>query len=281
MFGPAIGGGLLIVVGPAAGLVINALIYIPMVVWSLREPYTGHSHEDPAVVAARKLSLGFGTTFQTIKVASVSRTIASMLILAGLTSFLVGNAHQAQMPEFAKDYLSTDGGFLYSALLTAGAVGAIAGGLILELLPSMSPTPRKATLFAIAWSASLLAFAIAPNYELALVTLFVSGALLIAFNSMAQSIVQLEAPIEQRGRIIGLYNMAVNGLRVGSGITVGVVGAQIGIHWSLGLSTVVLILTCLPVLLYIRREARESLPLAAARVAKTTEDPVPRRAADG
>jgi MFS family permease len=279
MFGPAIGGGLLIVVGPAAGLVVNAAIYIPMVLWSLREPYTGHSHEDPAVIAARKLSLGFGTTFETIKVASLSRTIASMLILAGLTSFLVGNAHQAQMPEFAKDYLSTDGGFLYSALLTAGAIGAIAGGLILELLPSMSPTPRKATFFAIAWSASLLVFAFAPNYWLALVTLFVSGGLLIAFNSMAQSLVQLEAPIDQRGRIIGLYNMAVNGLRIGSGITVGFLGAVIGIHWSLGLSTIALILACLPVLLYLRRGVREPQTLVGVvAVSSTPEEAVSSRA---
>jgi MFS family permease len=257
MLGPAIGGGLLIVTGPAAGLAINAAIYIPMVVWSLREPYTGHSHEDPLVVAARKLSFGLGTTFQTIREASANRTIASMLILAGLTSFLVGNAHQAQMPEFAKEFLSTDGGVLYSALLIAGAIGAIAGGLILEMLPSMSPTPRKATIFAIAWSASLLVFAVAPNYWVALFTLFISGALLIAFNSMAQSLVQLEAPVDQRGRIIGLYNMALNGLRIGSGVTVGFLGAVIGIHWSLGLSTAALMMACVPILMYVRRHARE------------------------
>ena len=165
MFGPAIGGGLLITVGPAAGIALNAAIYIPMVWWSLRMPYTGHSHEDPEVVRSRPLNLGFGTMFETIREASKSRTIASMLILAGLTSFLVGNAHQAQMPEFAKEFLSDDSGVLYSALLTAGAVGGIFGGLVLELLPSMSPTPKKATAFAVAWSLSIIAFAAAPNYR--------------------------------------------------------------------------------------------------------------------
>jgi MFS family permease len=117
----------------------------------------------------------------------------------------------------------------------------------------MSPTPQKATYFAIAWSASLLLFAVAPNYWLALLMLFVSGGLLIGFNSMAQSLVQLEAPIEQRGRIIGLYNMSMNGLRIGSGITVGFVGAAIGIHWSLALSSIALIVACLPLLMYVRR----------------------------
>jgi len=254
MFGPAIGGGLLITVGPAAGIALNAAIYIPMVWWSLRMPYTGHSHEDPAVVRNRPLNLGFGTMFETIREASKNRTIASMLILAGLTSFLVGNAYQAQMPEFAKEFFSDDSGVLYSALLTAGAVGGIFGGLVLELLPSMSPTPKKATAFAVAWSLSIIAFAAAPNYPIALVALFVSGALLIAFNSMAQSLVQIEAPVEHRGRIIGLYNMSLNGLRIGSGVTVGFLGAVIGIHWSLGLSAVALIVACLPLVLYVQRK---------------------------
>ena len=63
------------------------------------------------------------------------------------------------------------------------------------------------------------------------------------------------APPNMRGRVIGLYNMALNGLRIGSGFTVGFAGAAIGIHWSLGLSSLGLIVACLPVLLYIGRKA--------------------------
>ncbi len=44
-----------------------------------------------------------------------------------------------------------------------------------------------------------------------------------------------------RGRVVGLFNMAGLGMRAFSGITVGVLGAGIGIHWSLGLSAVVLL----------------------------------------
>ena len=42
LLGPAVGGLLVADVGAAAGIVVNALIYLPMVWWSLREPYTGH-----------------------------------------------------------------------------------------------------------------------------------------------------------------------------------------------------------------------------------------------
>jgi hypothetical protein len=47
---------------------------------------------------------------------------------------------------------------------------------------------------------------------------------------MAQTLVQLQAPPQLRGRLIGLFNMSNNGLRPFSGVTVGVVGGLIGVH---------------------------------------------------
>jgi hypothetical protein len=58
---------------------------------------------------------------------------------------------------------------------------------------------------------------------------------------MAQALVQINAPAEIRGRVVGLFNMAGLGMRAFSGITVGLVGAAIGIHWSLAMSAAVLL----------------------------------------
>jgi len=69
----------------------------------------------------------------------------------------------------------------------------------------------------------------------------VGGFLSLAYTSMAQALVQLEAPAHLRGRLIGLFQMSNNGLRAFSGITVGLLGSLIGIHWSLALSSVVLL----------------------------------------
>jgi hypothetical protein len=89
---------------------------------------------------------------------------------------------------------------------------------------------------ALFWSAALMVFALAPIYWLAVAFLCLAGFLELSFNAMAQSLVQLNAPIDQRGRIIGLFNMASLGLRAFSGISVGLAGSAIGIHWSLALS---------------------------------------------
>ena len=71
--------------------------------------------------------------------------------------------------------------------------------------------------------------------------MFVAGFLSLAYTSMAQALVQLEAPAHLRGRMVGLFQMSNNGLRAFSGITVGLLGAMIGIHWSLALSAMVLL----------------------------------------
>jgi hypothetical protein len=52
--------------------------------------------------------------------------------------------------------------------------------------------------------------------------------------------------------MVGLFNAALLGLRAGSGVTIGVLGAVIGIHWSLALSAGAVVLIALGLL------ARES-----------------------
>jgi MFS family permease len=252
LFGPAIGGGLLLVLGPALGLAVNALIYLPMVSWALREKYTGHGDLPASERQTRPLSWGIGPVLDTIRESRGNRTLLAMIVLGGLTSLLVGNAHHAQMPEFAKEFIGESEGVVYTVLLLASAVGAIFGGLVLETLPSLTPSRGKAIAMAGCWTLCILAFAAAPSYPLALAALFVSGIFQIGYSSMAQSLVQLEAPAERRGRIVGLYNMSVNGLRTGSGFTVGFLGAAIGIHLSLALSATVLLAALAILALYVR-----------------------------
>ena len=70
--------------------------------------------------------------------------------------------------------------------------------------------------------------------------LLVGGVANLASMSIGQTVVQLLAPPADRGRVIGVYGMSANGLRAGSGFTVGLLGAAIGVHWSLGLSAAAL-----------------------------------------
>ena len=65
---------------------------------------------------------------------------------------------------------------------------------------------------------------------------------------MAQALVQILAPPALRGRVVGLFNTSMLGLRAGSGVTVGVLGAVIGVELSLALSAAAVVLVDLGLL---------------------------------
>ncbi len=239
LFGPAVGGGLMLMLGPPVGILVNALIYLPLTIWLATTPYTGHSQE--ALQHGRRRGLRLKDALEVLREVSGNRAILSMVALAGVSSFLVGNAYQAQMPEYAHDLGADKEGLAYSALLAANAAGAVVGGLFLEGTGLLLPRVRTAIICAFMWCVVIGAFAAAPNYPIALSLLFLAGFFNLAFSSMAQTLVQLLSPAHLRGRLIGLFNMSNNGLRAFSGLTVGVLGSLIGVHWSLGLSAMALL----------------------------------------
>jgi MFS family permease len=237
LFGPGIGGALMLLLSPPAGLVINALIYLPLTFWLLTVPYTGHSKQG---AAPSRRAVSWRDAIDTIREVSSNRPIITMVALGGCASFFVGSAFQAQMPEFAHDLGTGKTDFAYSALLAANACGAVVGGFLLEGKGWLEPRVKTAILCAILWCVVITGFAFSDSYTLSLVLLFCAGVLNLSFYSMAQTIVQLLAPPQLRGRLIGLFSMSSMGLRAFSGVTVGVAGGLIGVHWSLALSAMAL-----------------------------------------
>ena len=235
LFGPAVGAGLMLLLGPSPALVANILIYVPLTVWLLVVPYTGHIRTQ----AAPK-RLAWHDAIHVFREVASNRPIITMIILGGSASLLVGNVFQTLMPAFAADLGAGAADFAYSALLMASAAGAVFGGFLLEGKGWLQAKVRNAIICAVVWCVLITGFALSTNYYLSVVLLFFAGMLNLAFYSSAQAIVQLLAPGHLRGRLIGLFSMSAFGLRAFSGVTVGVAGALIGVHRSLALSAMTL-----------------------------------------
>jgi len=235
LLGPAVGGVILLALGPAWGILCNALIYVPFTLWLWKAPYRRKQ------IAPERRVRAFADVVATWRAVAHHRVITSMTLLAGGASFIVGNAYQAQMPEFAHDLGHGEGGLTYSMLFGADAAGALLGGLALESRGLLPAKPRSAFLLAGAWCVAIGGFAATRSYGLALALLFAAGFLELAFFAMAQTLVQIHAPAPVRGRVIGLFAMSALGLRAFSGATVGLAGSVIGIHLSLALSAALLL----------------------------------------
>ena len=237
LLGPAVGAALLLALGPAHGILANAFIYLPLTLWLWRAPYGPRFRKKAAASTGVR---GFADIVNTFRAVADNSTIVSMTLLAGGASLFIGNAYQAQMPGFAHDLGHGDPGMSYSMLLAADAAGALSAGFVLEGRGLLRPSPRTARVLAMLWCCALGSFALTTIYPLALVLLFAAGFLELSFNTMAQTLVQLNAPVAIRGRVIGLFSTASLGFRTFSGVSVGLVGSLIGIHRSLALSAAAL-----------------------------------------
>lgn len=260
LLGPAVGGGLMLLFGPAWGLLTNVLIYLPFTVLLIRFPYTGHAEH-----GGRRSTRPFGLADarDVFATAHTEPRIMTMVVLAGATSFFVGNAFQAQMPEYASYFGADKTGALYTVLLAADAAGAVLGVLLLESANRWRPSTHTAIVCAGLWAITIGLFPITRSYHVAVALLALSGVFNIAFQSMAQTLVQMLAPADVRGRIVGLFSTAMLGLRAGAGLTVGVLGTFIGVRLSLAFSSLAVVLIAIALL---AREARARSRLAAAAV---------------
>jgi MFS family permease len=261
LLGPAVGGGLMLLLGPAWGLLTNVLIYLPFTILLARFPYTGHA----ARAAGRKApAFGLADAWNVFSAVRTEPRIITMVIVAGATSFFVGNAFQAQMPEYANFLGADETGRRYTVLLAADAIGAVIGVLLLETANFSKPTVYAAIASAGLWGLTMGLFPLTHNYLVAVGLLVLAGVFNIAFQSMSQTLVQLLAPSAIRGRVVGLFNMAMLGLRAGSGLTVGLLGTLIGVRLSLAISSLAVVLVSIALL---AREARAGAALHPEREA--------------
>jgi MFS family permease len=251
--GPAVGGVILIVFGPAHGILINILSFLPLVLFLWKAPYGPRFRKQPQ--APRRIG-GYAEILATIDSVRGSPVIVMIILLVSCSSALVSSGYQAQMPNFAQDLGHGDAGFFYSLLLGANALGALTAGFALEASGWLQPRPMTPFPLLMMWCCALIGFAMATSYPVAVMLMLVAGFFGLAYDSMCQTLVQLNAAPQIRGRVIGLYNMFAQGLRAFSGLTIGVGGSLVGVHWSLALSAATLLVLATILLLWMRPMAR-------------------------
>src|SRR5262245_11084434 len=92
LVGPAVGGALMRGLGPALGIFVNTLFYLPIVLWMTWAPYGRHFRG--TAPPPRRAVRGLEDIIQTIRDIRVVPVLGAMLLLVGAASFLVGNSYQ-------------------------------------------------------------------------------------------------------------------------------------------------------------------------------------------
>jgi hypothetical protein len=129
LVGPGVGSLIMLVLGTTYGIFFNVLFYVPLVVWLIAAPYGSRVSGGPV---QRRAVRGLADIIQTIREVRAIPAVATMILLAGSTSFFIGNSYHPQMPGFAVDLGHGDPGTSYTMLLGADAGGALLAGILLE-----------------------------------------------------------------------------------------------------------------------------------------------------
>lgn len=247
LIGPVFGTILFVGLGPTLGIFVNALVYLPLTLFLFKTKYTGHTRAGAPSVRARNRN-----PWRVFKVVIDKPVLLSMTVLAAAVAMFTGSALGAAMPAFAEE-MGVDAGPMYSLLLLATAAGAVLAGFLIEVTQRVPIRGITASVAALIYGVALLAFALSGRPVVGVILLFLAGAANMTSTSVAQTVVQLNAPGEVRGQVIGAYTMASNGLRFGSGVTVGVLGAALGIPGAIAIGAAAVTVSALLVTLWLLR----------------------------
>jgi MFS family permease len=261
LLGPVVGSVLLLGLGPVHGIWVNIAFYLPLTLVTAWTRFTGHTRHG-VVARERVTALGAVRVFRDV---SKDRVLAVMIILAGLGSFFIGAAMQTVMPTIANTTTGLSSGTAYGVLLFANGLGGVLGGLLLEGTGWIRLSVRAALWSTVVYGISTAFFAVSHDYLVAAPLLVVGGIANLATMSITQTVAQLRAPLKKRGQVIGLYSTGANGMRIGSGFTVGLFGAVVGLRPALALSAAALCVCVLALGAYLAIAARRGSAAEASR----------------
>ncbi len=117
-----------------------------------------------------------------------------------------------------------------AVLVTAQGIGAVTGALLLAPVAQRLGRSRMLLGDLLLLPSLLVAYALAPNLALGALVLFTVGASYIGVLSGLNTVVQLRAPSEVRGRVLGLYMMALGTIYPLGAILQGAVGDHLGLR---------------------------------------------------
>ena len=224
LVGPLVGATLLFTIGPGPGMFLNMLLFVPFTVYLLFVPFTGHTR----LGAQKRPRLTLRDTFAVVGEVAKFPPILVVFVLQGSVGLLIGTTLIPLLPEFGELLGAGDSGLGYGALIVAMSTGAVIAGISLEASGRVKAGTRLAILSMALFAASMVVFALSRSLPLSVTMLVIAGAGMLVSTSTSQTVVQLEAPPDRRGRFLGAYSMTGMGLRVGSGVIVGLVGGLVG-----------------------------------------------------
>ena len=218
VLGPAVGGALISGVGLAGCFLLNALSFLPLI-FNLRRMKLPEVERAPGRAGFAQVREGFDW----IRVHPILAPTTLLIAFCSFFAFSAGNL----FPIFARDVFNSDArGF--SLLLTTSGVGALLAAGLLAASGNMRHKGKRLLGGALGFCACIIGFALSPTLAIACAFLGVSGFCLLTCLMTANTLVQVAAPDDLRGRVFSFYSLALIGVAPIGAIWIGALAKWFG-----------------------------------------------------
>jgi MFS family permease len=247
--GPGIGGLLIAAFGVGAAFAINAASFVAVLAGLLLMD----TSKFVAFAPREHLPTLFASLREGVSYARESPHVRLVLTMLVAISTIAMNFN-VLLPVLARHTLDAGPG-VFGLIAACFGAGALVGGL---LSAALSRASWKA-IVAGAGGLGIAELVLAPQHSLgpAIALLFVAGICFTLYTANSNAVLQLRAPDHLRGRVIGFYYFAFNGLAPLGGILTGWLAATGGTELAFavaGTVTALVALTALPQLPRMRTE---------------------------
>ena len=219
LVGPALAGLLLVPFGPAALFFLNGASFLAVLI--ALAAMRGVRSRGSAVVAPLGQAMRAGLSY-----VWKTRTILALLGLSAMAA-VFGRSYQVLLPVFARDIWDV-GAAGYGLLLSAAGAGALTGALGLAAFGRGWRHGPTMVLAGLAFSLSLISFALSPAFAAGFLLLFIAGVMATVFTTLISTQLQVTSPNELRGRVMSLYAITLIGLPSLGALAIGVLAEQLG-----------------------------------------------------
>lgn len=201
-FGPAVGGLVLATLGPSGAFGLNAISYVA-VLGALATIRGRPAALDPGSPRPTVL----GETKETLAYIRRMPGIAMCVLVVASIGFL-GSPVFPLLAVFAEEVFGVRG-FLYGVLGAALGLGGVAATPFVAGRGSAILRSRLAGRGLAIYAVSLVAFALAPVFPMAVAALVVAGGAYLAVASTLNTTIQVQVAEERRGKVLALYVMGL------------------------------------------------------------------------
>jgi MFS family permease len=219
LFGPAIAGLLIAVVGEGWCFFIDAISYAAVILSVVLLHIDVQPRAPRTTRVFREMADGF-------RYVSGSAPIRALLLLLALSG-LAGRPFAVLLPVIAREVMHGGAGTLGTLQATAG-VGALAGALYLASRASVLGLGRVVVISTAVFGVGLVAFSRAQVLWLAMPLLLLAGTGMMVQTAASNTIIQTIVDEDKRGRVMSLLAMSLFGsVPIGS-LIAGALATRIG-----------------------------------------------------